>query len=117
MAVDTDQNAVDATRTNASLNNIESNLGIYKGSLDDILHGDYPLTQASFVLANILAPVIIKLFKEGLAKTLKPDGIMVLAGILENQAEQVITAIKTSGLRLLQQYQIDDWVALVVTHD
>lgn len=117
LAVDTDQNAVDATRTNASLNNIEDNLGTYKGSLDDISHGNYPLTQASFVLANILAPVIIKLFKEGLAKTLKPDGIMVLAGILENQAEQVLTAIKTSGLRLLQQYQINDWVALVVTHD
>lgn len=114
LALDTDQNAVIATKANAAINGIQENLDTFKGSLDDILDGDYQIKQASFVMANILAPVIIKLFKEGLSLTLKPGGLMILAGILENQAEEVLTAVKTSGLHLIQKYQQDDWVALVV---
>lgn len=113
LAVDTDDLAVEATKKNAIINKIHTNLASHRGSLDDILHGDYVIRQAPLVLANILAPVLIQLLKEGLARTITPGGKLVMAGILETQAESVIQASKTAGLNLVNQYQQDDWVALV----
>ena len=113
LAVDTDDLAVEATKKNAIINEIHANLDSHRGSLDDILHGDYAIQQASLVLANILAPVLIQLLKEGLAQTIAPSGKLVMAGILDTQAESVIQASKTAGLNLVNQYQQDDWVALV----
>jgi len=113
LAVDTDDLAVEATKKNAIINKIHTNLASHRGSLDDILHGDYVIRQAPLVLANILAPVLIQLLKEGLARTISPGGKLVMAGILETQAESVIQASKTAGLNLVNQYQQDDWVALV----
>ena len=113
LAVDTDNLAVEATKKNAIINEIHANLDSYRGSLDDILHGDYAIRQAPLVLANILAPVLIQLLKEGLARTISPGGKLVMAGILDTQAESVIQASKTAGLNLVNQYQQDDWVALV----
>ena len=40
------------------------------------------------MLANILAPVLIRLFEEGLADLIAPGGKLVLAGILERQAQE-----------------------------
>ena len=113
LAVDTDDLAVEATKKNAIINKIHTNLASHRGSLDDILHGDYVIRQAPLVLANILAPVLIQLLKEGLARTISPGGKLVMAGILDTQAESVIQASKTAGLNLVNQYQQDDWVALV----
>lgn len=113
LAVDTDDLAVEATKKNAIINKIHTNLASHRGSLDDILHGDYVIRQAPLVLANILVPVLIQLLKEGLARTISPGGKLVMAGILETQAESVIQASKTAGLNLVNQYQQDDWVALV----
>jgi len=113
LAVDTDDLAVEATKKNAIINEIHANLDSHRGSLDDILHGDYAIQQASLVLANILAPVLIQLLKEGLAQTIAPGGKLVMAGILDTQAESVIQASKTAGSNLIKQYQQDDWVALV----
>jgi ribosomal protein L11 methyltransferase len=85
-----------------------------QGSLADILTGKYSLQQAPLVLANILAPVLIRLFVEGLADLIAPGGKLVLAGILENQAEDVLSAARARGLNLITKYQQEDWVGLVV---
>ena len=113
LAVDTDDLAVEATKKNSIINKRHAMLASHRGSLDDSLHVDYAIRQAPLVLANILAPGLIQLLKEGLAKTIAPGGKLVMAGILDTQAESVIQASKTAGLNLDNQYQQDDWVALV----
>jgi ribosomal protein L11 methyltransferase len=64
------------------------------------------------VLANILAPVIVRLFDVGLAELIEEDGAMILSGILEEQAQSVIEAAQARGLRMTEHKQIGDWVAL-----
>ena len=114
LAVDIDEQAVSATHANARINAIDEKVEAVQGSLADILTGKYSLQQAPLVLANILAPVLIRLFDEGLADLIAPGGKLVLAGILENQAEDVLSAARAHGLNLIAKYQQEDWVGLVV---
>jgi len=114
LAVDIDEQAVIATLNNARINAIGDELEAEQGSLADILAGKYALKQAPLVLANILAPVLVRLFDEGLARLVAPGGKLVLAGILENQAEDVLSAARAQGMDLIARYQQEDWVALVV---
>ncbi len=114
LAVDIDEQAVSATHANARINAIDEKVEAVQGSLADILTGKYSLQQAPLVLANILAPVLIRLFDEGLADLIAPGGKLVLAGILENQAEDVLAAARAHGLNLIAKYQQEDWVGLVV---
>jgi ribosomal protein L11 methyltransferase len=64
------------------------------------------------VVANILAPVIVRLFADGLGELLAPHGYLVLSGILQEQAGEVIAAAQARGLRLVDRRNQGDWVAL-----
>jgi len=114
LGVDTDPLAVNAAHANAALNGITNAYEVAKGSLEDILKGAFLMQRADLVLANILAPTIIKLFDQGLANLLSPKGVLVLSGIIEDQVGEVERAVKRSGLRNLGRKQFEDWVALLV---
>jgi ribosomal protein L11 methyltransferase len=58
--------------------------------------------------------VIIRLFDEGLGDLVTPDGVLILSGILFEQADKVIEAASTHGFQLADKRQSGDWVALVV---
>ena len=92
--------------------NLSDRLDLAVGSLSEVLSGSYPLTGAGLVLANVLAPVCIRLLDEGLARLLAPDGILVLSGILDLQAADVEAAALRNGLRRIKTTQSGDWVAL-----
>jgi ribosomal protein L11 methyltransferase len=80
-AVDIDPAAVDATRANAQANGVSLNAG-----LPELAQGAYPL-----VLANILATPL-KLLAPLLCGHLADGGDLVLAGILERQADELKAA-------------------------
>jgi ribosomal protein L11 methyltransferase len=67
------------------------------------------------VLANILAPVIVRLFESGLAELIEPGGAIILSGILEEQAQGVVEAAQARGLRMDGRKQMGDWVALTMS--
>jgi ribosomal protein L11 methyltransferase len=80
-AVDIDEAAVQSTRDNAAANKVTLNAG-----LPEISQGQYDT-----VLANILATPL-KVLAPLLCSYVKPDGYLVLAGILERQADELIAA-------------------------
>ena len=80
-AVDIDPAAVEATRDNARANGVTLNAGA-----PELAHGVYPL-----VFANILASPLT-LLAPLLAGHVSPGGDLVLAGILERQAESLAAA-------------------------
>ena len=80
-AVDIDPAAVESTRMNAVANGVTLAAG-----LPDAAHGAYPL-----VYANILATPL-KLLAPLLCAHVAPGGDLVLAGILERQADELIAA-------------------------
>jgi ribosomal protein L11 methyltransferase len=78
----------------------------------EILEGNFSVREAPLVLANILAPVIIRLFGIGLADLVTPGGTLILSGILAEQAKGVIFAAQVYGLQLNDKRQLGDWVAM-----
>ncbi|OGO29993.1 MAG: ribosomal protein L11 methyltransferase [Chloroflexi bacterium RBG_16_54_18] len=113
LAVDTDPQAIAAARQNAEANGVSDRLELGLGSLAEIRAGAHSIHRAPVVVVNILAPVIVRLIKEGLEELLADDGRLVLAGILEEQASEVIEEARRAGLSLSEQRQVGDWVALV----
>jgi ribosomal protein L11 methyltransferase len=112
IAVDTDLIAVRATGENAARNGVLERLETGQGSVEEIEEGGFSVKQAPLVAANILAPIIISLLERGLACLVEANGVLILAGILDEQADRVTAAAKEQGLTLIDQRQMGDWVAL-----
>lgn len=99
-AVDIDPAAVEATSHNAQANGVTLRAG-----LPDLAQGAYPL-----VLANILATPL-KLLAPLLCAHVAPGGHLVLAGILERQADE-LTAAYAPWLRLQVSDRDDGWILM-----
>jgi ribosomal protein L11 methyltransferase len=119
-AVDIDPQAIPAAAENAQANQVAAQITLGVGSVAEVQAGGLGIRQAPLVLANILAPIILRLLDQGLADLAAPGGVLVLSGILEAQLSgqdghpAVLPALERHGLRLLERRQIEDWVALVV---
>jgi ribosomal protein L11 methyltransferase len=111
LGVDIDAESVVNSRENAKTNGVGDEFILGVGSVQQILEGKFPFTQAPLVVANILAPVIIRLFDAGLADLIEDRGTIILSGILQEQGEKVIEAAQAKGLKLTEKRQMGDWVA------
>lgn len=99
-AVDIDPAAVTSTEANARTNGVSLHAG-----LPDAAQGDYPL-----VLANILATPL-KLLAPLLAGHVAPGGHLVLAGILQRQADE-LKAAYAPWLTLEVSDSEDGWILM-----
>jgi len=103
-AVDIDPAAITSARANAEHNQVK-----LKAGLPNAAHGTYPL-----VFANILASPL-KLLAPVLCSHVGPGGHLVLAGILERQADELKSAY--SPWIALEVCDIDDgWILMVGHH-
>ena len=102
-AVDIDSAAVDASRQNAAANGARVRCG-----LPNTVSGQYQT-----VLANILATPL-KVLAPLLCARVAPDGHLVLAGILERQANELVAAY-APYLRLAVSAQQDGWILMTGT--
>jgi len=112
LGVDIDIESVKNSRENADVNEVGDELMLGQGSVDEILAGQFEFKSAPLVVANILAPVLIRLFDAGMADLIEPGGEIILSGILEYQAESVVEAGEAKGLKRAGICQINDWVAI-----
>lgn len=108
LAVDNDPQALSATADNAQRNGIEA------AALEIALPGKYQASsweaQADLVLANILAGPLAALSDE-LCGFLRPGGELILAGLLESQADELISHYAPRmALRAIKQQA--EWVCL-----
>ena len=102
-AVDIDTAAVEATRANALANGVELRPG-----LPDLARGRYDL-----VLANILAKPLT-LLAPLLVRHLAPRAHLVLAGILERQADE-LRAAYAPAVELQVADALDGWILMTAT--
>ena len=121
LAVDTDASTLPVAQQNAVNNGVGDHLELGVGSAAEVLAGRFSFQKAPLVLANILAPILIRLLDQGLAELLTPGGILVLSGILEEQWQgregdpSMQDALKEHHLEVRQIAQRGDWVALAVS--
>ncbi len=104
MAIDNDPQALTATKDNADNNKVRDCLQIQ-------LPQPTPEQPADLLVANILASPLIQLAPH-FATLIKPDGRIVLSGILAEQADEVLDAY--SPLFDIKKFnQQDNWLCLV----
>ena len=114
LGVDIDIESVRNARENADKNGIGEEFVIAQGSVTEVLAGKFTLRQAPLVVANILAPIILRLFEDGLADLAEPDGMVVLSGILQEQEGKVLEAAQAHGLVMKERKEVGDWIALLM---
>ncbi|WP_341580741.1 50S ribosomal protein L11 methyltransferase [Marinobacter metalliresistant] len=104
IGVDTDPQALEASRGNARRN------GVDDSKLDLYLPEDEPDTQADVMLANILAQPLIGLAPHLAART-RQGGDLVLSGILSHQAREVMAAYQPWFV-MDEPEQREEWIRL-----
>ncbi len=114
LGVDIEPASVNSARQNAAVNGIGEELIIGKGSVTEILTGHFKIRSAPLVLANMLAPILIRLTEAGLDKLVSPRGALILSGILTEQEPRIRTVVESHHLRIVERRQQKDWVAFLL---
>ncbi len=115
IASDIDPVSIEVTAENAKVNGITAGRG--RGAIELVVAAGlaHPRLRRrapyDLIVANILASPLIDL-APALGSTLEPGGSLILAGLLEDQAEAVIAAYRRQGLRPADRIQIGDWPTL-----
>ena len=116
IATDIDGQAIDVTRDNAAINQValghgagELLLAVADGMDDPLLAARAPF---DLLIANILAGPLIELAPDFAAAT-STGGTMILAGLLDSQAEAVTAAYRAHGCRLIESGS-GEWRVLVL---
>lgn len=115
IASDIDPVSIEVTAQNAGMNRVP--LGDRPGELllATAPGVDHPLIEGlapyDLLIANILAGPLIEL-APSLAAQLAEGGSLILAGLLDVQAERVLAAYRAQGLRLARRVDPGDWPTL-----
>ncbi|WP_265569887.1 50S ribosomal protein L11 methyltransferase [Sphingomicrobium nitratireducens] len=116
IATDIDPVAVAVSEENAQINGVTIGHGAGELLLATADGMDHPMLQArapfDLLIANILAGPLQEL-APGFAAALAPGGVVVLAGLLDTQADAVIGAYQAQGLTLLEGGD-GEWRVLVL---
>jgi ribosomal protein L11 methyltransferase len=118
IATDIDAVAVEVARDNAAINGVrlghgpgELLLGVADGMDSPLLAARAPF---DLIIANILAGPLIEL-APNFAKALAPGGTVVLAGLLDTQADAVTAAYEKRGLAIGER-GAGEWPVLVLVN-
>jgi ribosomal protein L11 methyltransferase len=116
-ASDIDPVSIEVTRENAVINGVSLGAGPGRAALAVAAGLDRPKLRLrapyDLILANILAGPLIEL-APSLAPALVPGGRLVLAGLLEGQAEGVTRAYRREALRTAFRISRGEWPTLVL---
>ena len=108
-AVEVDPTAANVCRENVERNTVADKVQVKDGTLDDTP----PDTPFDLILANITIATLLELHSR-LALNLKPDGVALLSGVLEERARELLDVLAAAGWRHQRTDREQDWVALIV---
>ncbi|HLG65656.1 MAG TPA: 50S ribosomal protein L11 methyltransferase [Ktedonosporobacter sp.] len=111
-AIDNSSVAVESARGNVAMNALDERIQVVLGELT-LAEAERMAGQYDLVIANIIAHVIGAIAPQ-LALTLAPEGILIVSGIIEARRQDAEGPLLASGLQLVEQVNIDDWLALLL---
>jgi ribosomal protein L11 methyltransferase len=113
LATDIDPVSIEVTLENAEANPVNRDrlaLAVAEG-VDHSLYRQ--LAPFDLVIANILAQPLIEL-APSIATTIDQGGTLILAGLLDTQADAVAGAYRREGMRLADTIRNGDWTILMM---
>ncbi|UWQ11455.1 50S ribosomal protein L11 methyltransferase [Aliiroseovarius crassostreae] len=113
LASDIDEVAVDVARANVTANDLDGKVNCVEAAGFDApeLRDAAPF---DLVFANILKGPLIGLAPD-MAGAIRPGGYAILSGILNPQADEVISVYQENGFNLVSRDEIVDWTTLTLT--
>lgn len=114
VGIDLDPCAIDASYENMKVNHINSdNLEIMIGNIitDKEVQDQVGYEKYDIVVANILAEVLVQLTPV-IIHQLKPGGIYITSGIIDEKENTVVDAVKAAGLTVLEVTYQGEWVSV-----
>lgn len=104
-AIDIDQMAVDVAAANAMIN--QTDINCHVGELQNANRQYYDI-----IVANIIADIIIGLATD-FTKHMHEETLLIVSGIIADKAETVRASLRAAGLFLIEEYDSNDWHAMV----
>jgi ribosomal protein L11 methyltransferase len=108
-ALDIDPVAVTTTAVNAKQNGVADKITAQEGSLESLVHS---ARRFDLIVVNILARIIIEMCGQGLGQVVRPGCKALFSGIIDEQAEDVEAALRSSGLEPFNRLYQNDWVVI-----
>ena len=116
IATDIDPISIDVTRDNAAINGVKLGHGSGELLLAVADGMDHPMIAArapyDLLIANILAGPLVEL-APAFAKAVGPGATLILAGLLDTQADAVIAAYEAQGMTVAER-GAGEWCVLVL---
>ena len=114
VGIDLDPCAIDATYENMEVNGItRDQYEVMIGNIidDKEVQDKVGYEKYDIVVANILADVLVPLTPVILHQ-LKPGGIYITSGIIDDKEETVVNCVKAAGLEVLEVTYQGEWVSV-----
>jgi ribosomal protein L11 methyltransferase len=108
LALDIDSVAVESSIENAKQNKAER-ITVQEGSLETVVTS---ARRFDLLLCNILARIIIQMCDEHLGEIVRPGGLAIFSGLIEEQADDVEAALRRTGLQPYARRQQGDWIVI-----
>ena len=114
VGTDLDPCAIDATHENMEVNGISKDQ--YEVMIGNIIDNKEIRDKVGYekydiVAANILADVLVPLTPVILSQ-LKPGGIYITSGIIDDKEQTVVDAVEKAGLTVLEVHHQGEWVSV-----
>lgn len=109
VGLDIDPVAIEAARENIYLNHAEDCVTLYVGTLAALR-----TPPVDLILANLQYQPLLELLAD-FFHYLKPEGIMLLSGLLAHEGDPLRSALERSGLRWIETREEEEWLSLAAT--
>lgn len=117
VAVDIEENSVATAIENAGKNHITADK--YRALCGNIIDDEALAAEIDgtydIITANIVADVLIAM-RDFFGRYLKPDGILIISGIIEERMDEVVDAVIASGFEKIEANIKEGWAAVKLIH-
>jgi len=107
LGIDNNEPAVEITRQNLMMNNIEEER--FQVKVGNLLNG--VVKRFDLVVANILTEVIVDLLDD-VGRVLKESGLFICSGLIERNTNRVVSKMKGLGFEVLEMRTRASWVSM-----
>ena len=108
MACDPDSVAIRIAQTNAAINGCGSRVSFVTGQVEEVGQAKFDLLVANLTLE------IIEESLDQMASHLRPEGALVLSGILSHQLSRLQTRRRKTSLAVQDRTRKGEWICLVL---
>jgi ribosomal protein L11 methyltransferase len=108
---DVDPEAVEVALENAAINRVTDEIEIEVNKLSSYHGQDFDI-----VLANLTADVIIPLAPD-FPQVLKPQGVLIVSGVLSEQTDDVRTALQSHNFSVIEIKPDGEWVTMALRRE